>query len=59
MKKALKVVLCVLGAVVALAALGILFLTITEYRPADVEQLEVIFRMGEPTCSNVQVQLCE
>ena len=42
MKKALKVVLCVLGAVVALAALGILFLTITEYRPADVEQLEVI-----------------
>ena len=31
-----------LGAVVALAALGILFLTITEYRPADVERLEVI-----------------
>ena len=42
MKKALKVVLCVLGAVVALAALGILFLTITEYRPPDVYQIELI-----------------
>ena len=39
MKKALKVVLCVLGAVVALAALGILFLTITEYRPRTSSSL--------------------
>lgn len=45
MKKALKIILCVLGAVVALAALGIAFLTVTEYRPADVEPLEIV---GEP-----------
>ncbi len=41
MKKALKIVLWALGAVVALAALGILFLTVTEYRPAAVEPLEI------------------
>lgn len=42
MKKALKIILWVLGAVVALAAAGILFLTVTEYRPADVEPLEIV-----------------
>lgn len=41
MKKALKIVLWVLIAILALAAAGIIFLSVTEYRPAAVEELEI------------------
>jgi endonuclease/exonuclease/phosphatase family metal-dependent hydrolase len=46
MKKPLKILLCVLGGVVLLALLFVGYLTLTEYRPAEVEAVEVQ-RRGE------------
>ena len=41
MKKVLKIIGIILGAIVALAAVFILVLTLTEYKPADRETLQV------------------
>ena len=41
-KKILKIALIVLGVVVVLAVAFVLYLTLTEYKPADVEAVETL-----------------
>lgn len=42
MKKAIKVILLILSAIVMLAAAFVIFLTVTEYRPDDIESVSVV-----------------
>jgi Metal-dependent hydrolase len=54
LRKILLIVGIVLGAVVLFAVGVILWLTITEYRPADRESLEVVQPEGKPDGGNLQ-----
>ncbi len=48
MKKAVKILLCALGALVLLAAAFVLFLTVTEFKPAPVEELALSSSERQP-----------
>lgn len=53
MKRAVKILLSIMGIILVLAALGILYLTITDYQPDEVEELalenrqEAILQVGQ------------
>lgn len=54
MKKALKIILCVLLAIVVLAAALILWLSVTEFKPAPVEDLSVTAAPGSQSVDPTQ-----
>ena len=51
MKKALKVIGIVIGAIVLVAVIGVLVLTITEYKPDSVEAVDVVEGSSDSTIS--------
>lgn len=57
-KRALRVVGIVLAVVAALFAVLLLFLTVTEYRPAPREKVSVMGTADEPTDGHVRVLTC-
>lgn len=57
-KRALRVVGIVLAVVAALFAVLLLFLTVTEYHPAPLEEVSVMGTADEPTDGHVRVLTC-